>query len=178
MNIHLLPYKFEVAPLLRELDAHPALWDEYRWRTEHPRSPHRDCSDIWCRYNALENLGPRFNDEHESVWYPVVDSLPSVKTISEEIAEYRQQPLAGVLITKVPSYGQVYPHIDRGWHAENTDKVGVLVWGNRRQHFCFDETHFVCEQGESFWFRNQSPHWVVNPTDEDRITLIVCLRKH
>ncbi len=178
MNISALPCAFNVEPLRAELEAHPEAWDRHRWRTEHPRSPHRECSDIWCRYNAIENYGPRFNDEHEGVWYPVAEQLPSAREISEALSAIRGQKLAGVLLTKVPARKQVYPHIDRGWHAESTDKVGVLIEGNRLQRFCFEGVAHGCEEGECFWFANQAPHWVLNDTDQDRVTLIVCLRRH
>lgn len=177
MNILALPYRFNIEPLRAELAEHPEAWDQYRWRTEHPRSPHRECSDIWCRYNALENLGPHFNDEHESVWYPVSEKLPSARAIAETISAIRMQPLAGVLLTKIPSRKQVYPHVDRGWHAETTDKIGVLIEGNRLQHFCFEDAAHGCDEGDCFWFTNQAPHWVFNDTPEDRVTLIVCLRR-
>lgn len=178
MNISALPYTFNVESLRAELLEHPEAWNQHHWRTEHPRSPHRECADIWCRYNALENFGPSFNDEHEAIWYPIAEVLPSARTIAETIATIRAQPLAGVLITKIPPHKQVYPHADRGWHAENTDKVGVLIEGNRLQHFCFEDTAHGCDEGECFWFCNQAPHWVLNATSENRVTLIVCLRKH
>lgn len=178
MNITPLPYAFDVKPLREELAAHPEAWNQHRWRTEHPRSPHRECSDVWIRYNALENLGPHFNDEHESVWYPIVDQLPTARRISETVADLRHQRLCGVLITKVPAGGKVYRHIDRGWHAENTDKVGVMVEGNSDQQFSFDDSSHRCQAGECFWFCNQAAHWVYNDTGDDRVTLIVCLRKH
>lgn len=178
MSIAALPYSFNVEPLRAELRAHPESWDQYRWRTEHPRSPHRECSDVWVRYNALENLGPRFNEAHEAVWYPIAEHLPTAREISEAVAAIRGQSLAGVLLTKIPAGHQVYPHIDRGWHAENTDKVGVLVEGNSLQHFCFGDVSHGCNEGDCFWFSNQSAHWVLNDTSEDRVTLIVCLRKH
>lgn len=177
LSIEALPIALSVQSLRAEIDAHGDIWDRYRWRTEHARSPHRECSDIWVRYNALENFGPKFNDEHESVWYPVAEQLPAARALSESVAALRAQELAGVLVTKVPAGKQVYPHVDRGWHAENTDKVGVLVAGNRAQSFCFDDIDHRCEAGEAFEFRNDVPHWVLNPTDEDRITLIVCLRR-
>ncbi len=176
--IEALPFSLSVTGLREELSAHPDVWDRYRWRTEHPRSPHREVSDIWCRYNALDNLGPNFNDEHESVWYPVVDKLPSVPLLCDAVmAQLDNRELAGVLITKVPAGKQVYPHVDRGWHAENTDKVGVLVQGNLGQSFCYDGIQHRCVAGNCFLFENQVSHWVENPTAEDRITLIVCMRR-
>lgn len=179
MNIGPLPFVLDVAPLQRELAAHPEVWNEYRWRTEHPRSPHRDCSDIWCRYNAPENFGPHFNAAHESVWYPVIEKLPAARDLTDAVMGCIDgEHLAGVLITKVPAGKQVYPHADRGWHAESFDKFAVLIEGNREQSFCFEGAEHRCEPGECFTFCNQQMHWVLNPTDRDRVTLIVCARRH
>lgn len=178
MKIGSLPFAFSVQSLQEELAANVALWNEYPWRTQPKHSPHREASDIWVRYNSLENLGPHFNDEHEAVWYPAAEIIPSARRIAETIADLRGQDLAGVLITRIPPGAQVYPHIDRGWHAENTDKIAVLVRGNRAQRFCFEDATHTCDEGDCFWFVNQYPHWVKNDTDKERVTLIVCLRKH
>jgi hypothetical protein len=173
-----LSFSLDVAPLRAQLAEHHELWNAYRWRTEHPRSPHRECADIWCRYNALENLGPRFNDEHESVWYPVIDTLTAVPALCTSVIDKMPgRALAGVLVTKVPAGKRVYPHADFGWHAENTEKVAVLIDANRDQTFCFEGIEHRSVTGECFAFNNQTPHWVENPSDEDRVTLIVCLRR-
>lgn len=179
MNIAALPFALNVEPLQAELAAHPEVWDEYRWRTAHPRSPHRECSDVWCRYNAIENLGPHFNAPHASVWYPIIEKLPAARDLSHAVmAAVSGKQLAGVLITKVPAGKQVYPHTDGGWHAESFEKFAVLIEGNAKQSFCFDGAEHRCDAGECFTFNNQAPHWVLNPTDRDRVTLIICARRH
>lgn len=179
MNIAALPFSLNVEPLRRELAEHPEAWNEHRFRTEHPRSPHRECADVWCRYNALENYGPRFNDEHEAVWYPVTEKLPAVRDLTDAVlACVGGEHLAGVLITKVPAGKQVYPHSDRGWHAESFEKFAVLIDGNRQQSFCFEDMEHRCAAGDCFTFNNQAVHWVLNPSAEDRVTLIICARRH
>lgn len=178
MNIKRLPFSLDVGRLQAELAAHPEVWGQHRWRTE-GSSPHRECSDVWVRYNALENFGPHFNDEHESEWYPVADVLPAAVHLTNQIYTLVDgSELGGVLITKVPAGKQVHPHTDRGWHAEHYEKFAVLIAGNPEQKFCFRDGAMGCSRGDCFWFRNDVPHWVLNPTAEDRITLIVCARIH
>lgn len=178
MNIKLLPQQFDVTALLAQLKEHPEIWNEYRWRTEHPRSPHREVDDIWVRYNSIENIGPHFNDEHEAVWYPVVEKIPGVKDLVSQVMEaFGGEQLGGVLITRVPPGKQVYPHVDLGWHALHYEKFAVQLKGNSSQAFCFSGEKLSALPGEAYWFNNQSSHWVVNPSDEDRITLIVCMRR-
>ncbi len=178
MNIQLLDYSFDVWPLAQQLAQHPDLWGQYPWRTEHAKSPHREVSDIWVRYNALENLGPHFNDAHESSWYRVIEQLPASVDLAEQVMERMDaQTLGGILITKVPARKQVYPHIDTGWHALHYEKIAVQIAGNLEQAFNFEGERVSALPGESYWFNNQAPHWVTNPTDEDRMTFICCIRR-
>lgn len=177
-NISLLDARFDVGPLLADLAAHPEVWNEHRWRTKHPRSPHREVSDIWARYNALANMGPSFNGPHEAVWYPVIEKLPSVKTLVFDVMRMVEgERLGGVLITKVPSGKQVHPHVDGGWHALHYEKFAIQLAGNLEQSFCFENERLSALPGELYQFNNQAPHWVLNPTSADRVTLIICIRR-
>jgi hypothetical protein len=176
-HIRLLDFVLDVTPAKAAL-AH-ARWDEYRFRTEHPKSPHREASDIWMRYNALANLGPQFNGAHISQWYPISYELPQARELAEAVAErIGAKALGGVLLTKVPAGKQVYAHVDHGWHAEYYEKYAVLVSGNEEQSFCYYDGAFHCKEGDVFTFNNQACHWVLNLTGIDRITLIVCARTH
>lgn len=162
-----------------ELEDHPEIWDEYAFRTQDKRSPHRECSDIWVRYNAIENLGEKFNDKHEAVWYRSSDKIPAVKRIcADMLSEIGADEFGGVLITRIPPHSQVYPHSDHGWHAEYYEKFAILLRGNAMQTFCFTDAEHRCEPGDSFTFNNQATHWVLNPTDVPRETLIICATRH
>lgn len=177
-NISFLEATFDVNPLRAQLEAKPHLWNQHRWRTEHARSPHREVSDIWVRYNSIENIGPHFNDPHESVWYPVIEDLPAARSLSEQMMQViGGQKLGGVLITQVPAGKQVYPHIDAGWHALHYEKFAIQVAGTMDQAFCFEREELCALPGQSYQFNNQERHWVRNESDEDRITLIICIRR-
>jgi hypothetical protein len=155
----------------------PRIWDVYPFRRG-PKSPHRELSDIWVRYNHIKNIGPHFNDEHESQWYPVVDEIPAAKTICEQLATDFNADLGGVLITKIPPGKQCYPHIDQGWHAHYYEKFAYQVQAHPDQSFNVETEVLHTRSGDLFWFDNSHTHWVENPSDEDRITMIVCLRRH
>lgn len=118
------------------------------------------------------------NQAHESVWYPVVEAIPSVRFLTEQMMGLvGGKELGGVLITKIPAGKQVYRHIDGGWHAEHYEKFAILVQGNPEQEFCFEDSSLRCREGDSFTFNNQFYHWVTNDSPEDRITLITCIRR-
>lgn len=166
---------------LEELDNHPELWNEYEWRTENARSPHREADDIWLRYNALENFDPEhpqaFNNEHKSVWYPSAEKLPAIRYIVETVAhDLQAHTIGGVLITRVPAGKQIYWHQDGGWHAGYYRKFLVVLRGNHEQSFEFENEQMFSEPGDCFEFQNEYPHRVLNPTDKERISLIICLR--
>jgi hypothetical protein len=171
---------FDVSALQAQLVDAP--WNAIRHRTEHPQSPHREVSDIWVRYNPIENYHgdmSAFNAEHEPEWYPVSRQLTEAERIAQAISvQFQALSLGAVLITKIPAGGQVYPHVDQGWHARTFEKFAVQVRGNDRQAFHFENEDLVTHDGDLFWFDNAYPHWVTNDSDEDRITLIVCLRRH
>lgn len=170
---------YDVSELQTQLAAHPEVWDTLRMRTEHPRSPHREASDIWVRYNPIENYTgdvQAFNSEHVAEWYPVCEVLTEAKRLASQISrDYGAEQLGGVLITKVPAGKQIYPHADVGWHARHYSKFALQIQGNDRQRFKFEGEELITRDGDTFWFENSYPHWVTNDSDEDRITMIVCI---
>jgi aspartyl/asparaginyl beta-hydroxylase (cupin superfamily) len=86
--------------------------------------------------------------------------------------------LGFVLLTRIPPGAQVYPHTDKGWHAVNHQKFCVSVKANKSQAFCFEGEEMRTEAGDVFTFDNSHPHWVTNESDEERISLIICVRAH
>lgn len=181
-HLRLLGYRFDVSGLQRELAAHPEVWNEIPLRTrQYKNSPHREIDDIWVRYNPLRNFKgdwKDFNGDHPAEWYPVSNKLTWAVTLAQDLAELLdRQSIGAVLITRVPPGKQVYPHIDGGWQAENHDKYIIQVKSARGQSFNFEGESLDVATGGCYWFDNSAPHWVLNPTSEDRISLIVCLRR-
>jgi hypothetical protein len=196
---HLRPvvYGLDVAPILEELAAHPRLWNQYTLRTTFEYSPH-GVDDIWVRYRPWMEweslvagktvgdvtelrthlIGRFVGEPHESVWYPAIDALPSVRALVFELMRHVEaERLGGVLITRIPAHGEVSPHIDRGWHAEYYEKIAVQLKSAPGQAFCFADGRFECEPGTVYAFDNSFSHWVENPTEEERMTLIICVRR-
>lgn len=182
MHLRMLKERaFDVSRLQDQLTYQPELWNTIRHRTEHAQSPHREVSDIWVRYNPIENYEgdmQAFNAQHTPEWYPVATQLPEAMRIATELQQQVMGQLGAVLITKIPAGKQVYPHIDQGWHARHFEKFAVQVKGNSEQAFHFTDEDLVTRDGDLFWFDNAYPHWVTNESSQDRITLIVCIRRH
>jgi quercetin dioxygenase-like cupin family protein len=170
-----------VAGAVAELSAHPNLWGQQTARLG-AGSPHRASTDIWLRYRDVDAYVAehgtemsRFCDEHESVWLPPSRLLPACVGIAKRIAGER--PLGGVLLTKLPPGRRIERHTDSGWHAEAHDKLYVAIQVAPGMKFCWDDGAISATDGDVYWFRNDVPHWVENPTDTDRISMIVCVRK-
>jgi hypothetical protein len=172
----------DTTALMDQLNAHPEVWNTIKHRTANHASPHREVSDIWVRYNPIKNYSGdmgKFNSEHVSEWYPVVDQLPQAMALSLAIGiEFFAQSIGAVLITKIPAGKTCYPHIDQGWHARHYEKLALQVKGNHEQSFHVQDEVLRTEDGDLFAFDNSHTHWVLNPSDEDRITMIVCIRRH
>lgn len=169
----------DVRPLLAQMEERPELWDQFGWRKKIPGGPHAQMSDIWVRYNAIANLGPRFNDEHESVWYPAYHALPALAPMMSRLMELVEgKRIGGVLITRIPPGAGIARHVDRGWHVETFDKFYVSLKSAPGAKFiCYEGGLEVLEPkvGECWRFDNRLPHSVENESSEDRITLIVCI---
>lgn len=185
LALRLLPIKFDVSRLVNELSWSPELWDDFDLRTNHPQSPHREMGDIFVRYNARMNFnGDRqtFNAEHESVWWDAAARLPAAAEIVFDLMRFvHGERLGMVLITRQPAKATCYPHVDNGWHAQHYDKYAVQLQSAQGQFFHSQrpgETPISLETapGDVFYFDNAVPHWVTNPTEHGRMTMIVCIR--
>lgn len=179
--IELLPNTYAVAEAARELDACSA-WDLHTDRTARYGTPHEDVSDIWLRFRDLSEMGEDkvafFNGPHASTWYPCAKELPAVVELAGKVfRDVGGKELGGVLITRIPPGGEVKPHIDGGWHAGYYEKFAVQIKGNERQAFCFEGVELSATPGQCYSFDNSKLHWVVNDSEHERMTLIVCIRR-
>lgn len=131
----------------------------------------------FCAWDEEKTLG-QFNRPHKSVWYPIAYEIPDLMRIVLDVVSMAPPcTLGGVLITKIPPGCEVKPHADGGWHAEHyCMKHAVQLAGNKGQSFQFEDASLSPESGEVFEFDNSRVHWVTNDSQEDRITMIICMR--
>lgn len=182
--IRALGVRFDVAPLVKQLAANPNVWNRYTLRTQgYEATPHKAVSDVWVRFrdwSQFDGDPAKFaNTEHESVWYPCVHEIPAAWSLARRVFRtVGGKKLGGVLITRVPPGGEVKPHSDHGWHASFYEKFAVQIKGNKDQAFCFEGCELRPEAGDLYTFDNSKLHWVKNDSDAERITLIVCVRRH
>ncbi len=167
---------YDISPLREQLK-NQDVWNIHKDRLY---GPHSRVSDIWVRYRDFAEYDGRpefFSEPHTSVWYPVLHKIPAAFGLARKVRRNTGcQTLGGVLITKVPPGACVDWHVDGGWHATHYRKFGLQVMGNQRQAFQFEGEEVRANPGELYEFRNQFSHRVINESDEDRITMIICAR--
>lgn len=173
---------FDVSEVLAQLSEHPELWNAHKLRTERYGTPHKAILDIWVRFNDWSNYEGDSHAftmlPHESVWYPCADKIPAVRELVYQVFRHvAGEALGGVLITKIPPGGEVLPHIDQGWHAQHYEKFAVQLMGNKDQAFHFEGHELRPMPGDLYTFDNSLLHWVKNDSNEDRMTLIICIRR-
>lgn len=174
----------DVMPLRLALLQHPELWNQNAVRKVAPGTPHAAMSDIWVRYNddtECRKTGDysKFNDAHDPIWYPAYYALPQLRPlIFWLMSRVEATRLGGVLITKIPPGGRIAPHADKGWHVEHYNtKLYVVLQANPQCVNRVEDESVLMQAGEVWFFDNTKEHEVVNDGDDDRITLIICMRK-
>ncbi|WKJ88754.1 aspartyl/asparaginyl beta-hydroxylase domain-containing protein [Methylomonas montana] len=185
-NMFLLDQNVDVSQLAFELHTHPELWNADRERTSFSASPHRDCDDIWVRYNDKTPYVEKgdfsgFNDLHFPVWYPAYYQLPSLNALIWMLmGAVRGEHLGGILISRVKPGQKIHPHIDRSWHVDFYDKFNVCVKGAPGSAFIWtdDRETMPGRTGDIYHFTNSTTHEVVNESDQDFILLAICIRTH
>lgn len=171
----------DTTPLALQLQLRPDLWNQHNERKTYEGSSHTATSDIWVRYNDPAKLAEgyeAFTGEHDAVWYPAYDALPALRPlIFGLMARCEAVRLGGVLITRIPPGGRVLPHTDTGWHPEYYNvKLYVPVITNPRVVNRVGDERVVMAPGEAWYFDNTVEHEVTNDGEEERVTLIICLR--
>jgi hypothetical protein len=180
-NFMLLAGGIDVLPLALALQIQPELWNQHNERKEFDGTSHAGTSDIWVRYNDPKNLAygyEKFTQEHDSVWHPAYYKLPQLRPIVFSLmARCEAVRLGGVLITRIPPGGHILPHADKGWHPEYYNvKLYVPIQTNPQCINRVGDEHVVMRTGDCWYFNNLVEHEVINNGNDDRMTLIICLR--
>lgn len=173
-SIKVIAEGLNVAPIYWRILQHPELWNQYTQRTEHPDSPHYGLDDIWARFGPPESStdpGP-----HDSVWYPAADVLGLKEFCLDIMHAVGGVELGGVLLTRIKPGKICKPHEDHGWHAYRYDKFLVQIASAPGQSFNFPGISVETKPGDLAWFENQTEHWVINNSEYERVSMVVCIR--
>lgn len=83
--IELLPFIFQTDDLYELIKA-PSVWNEFKFRTQSPKSPHSEASDIYIRYMDPKLFGKlSASDKIDYIWYSKYECVPEVQKLCEEL---------------------------------------------------------------------------------------------
>jgi hypothetical protein len=176
---------YNVMPLQIALRRQTGLFGKHNQRCE-GNSPHRESTDIWIRYNAIENVtnvdkqlnsDHPANAEHRPVWYPAYYQLPDIRHLLFDLMRLVEgEELGTVLLVKIPPKQRIYDHTDAGWSAEYYEKYYIPIQSFEGNFFNFPDGSIIPFVGEVYWFDNSVTHNAVNDSNEDMVMLIATIR--
>lgn len=181
-NFHKISENEPIASLLAAVMRQPELWNQNDLRTTFQNSPHREVSDIWLRFNEVndlneENKSEKVIDNHESIDYPAFFLLPQARPLIFNLMRFVEgKRLGRVIITKLEPGKKVYAHMDSGDHAQYYDRYHIVLQNPNNSVFRAGDEILQMKAGEIWWFDNQAEHEVINNGYEDRIVMIVDIR--
>lgn len=161
--------------MLKDLEAHPELWNQHRYRTSN--DVHKQADDILLRCNDPDGTA----DWMENVNYPALFLLPACAYAMYTLAYMlRTDRIGRVIITRLAANGEIKSHTD------NRIIPGFCDYYNRYHialndapacvFYCGDE-FYTPKKGQIFQFNNALEHSVINAGESDRLTMIVDLKR-
>jgi len=172
----------ETRPLVLALWQQPHLWNQHTQRTTMPGSPVACCDDCFLRFQPLPGVTlhglPEVLDPHETYWYPAAQALPEARPLIFEAMRLVQgERLGRVIITRLPPGGHILPHNDADANSAYYHFMHLLLAGSAQTRFrCGDEVVLMLP-GELWLFDNLLEHELHNDGPEDRLSLIIAIKK-
>lgn len=176
-NFYRLIEGLDVTPLAHALHTRPGLWNRNALRREYPGTPHRECDDIWLRFQPEGMSEAQIVDAHESVNYPAMSELPMVRPIIFGLMrQVEGERLGRVLITRLAPGKRIYPHVDGGDHAAYYKRYQCAIQSLPGVVFRAGNEEVQFRTGDVWWFDNGAEHEVFNGSADDRLALIVDIK--
>lgn len=170
----------DVTPLHIALKAKPQLWNQNTLRTAHPSTAHSQADDIWLRFNEIEEGGDALSvvDDVMCVNYPALGEMPQARSLIYGLmARVEGEQLGRCIITRLKPGACIKPHRDEGVPATFYERFHILIQSKPGAIFRAGDEVVQMKTGEAWWFDNTQEHEVINNSDDDRITLIVDIRR-
>jgi len=168
----------DVKPLLNALAVRPYLWNENTLRTAHPASPHRQVDDIWCMFNAIPNDPTQVVDDCDVVPYRAWHEIPLLRPVILDLMRRVEGVRLGrVIISRLDPGKMIEPHVDQGAPATYYDRYHLVLQSQPGVLTQAGEEVIEVYSGDFLWFNNRVPHQIVNNSADDRIALVMDVRR-
>lgn len=169
----------DTIPVMNTLFRHEELWNQHRFRTTFPNTPHVDVDDIWLRFSdpsKLESTGTVIGD-NAPIWYPAVHQLPEVRPIILDLMRrVDAHELGRVLITRIKPGGRILPHRDDQGdyvHEKHRMRYHIVLQGLPGSLYRTGDETVCMLTGEVWTFDAFTEHEVLNNSTDDRVHLLV-----
>lgn len=156
----------------QELAISAPLWDAFTARQSFPGSAHADtkCIPLRGAFCASHFTDPKATRERT----PYANELPyTIALINRVIQQLNVDSVGNVMAVALQPGGVITPHYDGGEYADHFERFHIAVtspYGNWFQ--CGDET-VNPHRGDVFFFNHRLTHSAGNPSDKERVHLIV-----
>ena len=177
INFHQIASGVDVLPLSHALITNAALWNADPRRKTFKGSAHGAVDDILIRFSDKTEFSDVM-DSLDSSWQSAANYLPQVRPLIFDLARRLEAVEIGrVVITRLRAGERIDRHRDMGAYADAHHRYHIVLQGLPGSQFnCGDES--VCMRtGEVWWFNAQEEHEVINNSQDDRIHLLVDLKK-
>ena len=163
----------DIAPLVSELAAAPALWLADTSRQRKVRCQ-RDTQNIFLRV-AQKPLPPgakNANDVHETRVTRNAEHFPVTLAFCQHIADLEGGELGRVTLVALQPGGWVRPHVDTGEYYRARDRYHLVLKSPTGSPLSSGDEAVVMHEGELWVFDNKSEHEARNPAETARVHLI------
>lgn len=167
----------DVIPLVNALAVNPDLWNENTLRTAHPASPHSQVDDIWLMFNRVPDVPAELVDDCDVIPYRAWNVLPIQTLVLDLMRRVNGIRLGRVLISRLAPGAEIPAHVDQGAPASYYDRYHLAIQSSPGALNISGGETVTYRMGELFWFDNRAPHSVINNSADDRIALVMDVRK-
>lgn len=168
----------QVCALLHELSQHAELWNQYPLRTNAYGGPSGEVSDIILQYNNPLLINTAQWDEFECISYPPFLLLPKFQQmVMATMATFKGERLGRAFIAKLPPGGHIAPHVDGLRYCSYYKRYHIALQDNPNTLWRCGDEYFAPSVGDVYSVDNSKEHEVFNDGSEERITLVVDIKK-
>jgi len=169
-----IPFDFDPAQALQELDVLPDLWKQITARQDFPGSDHKDTETIYLRGPAKLDVPADYMAVGNAVDYlDNIEALPACEALLRDaLATIGATELGYVMVVKLKAGGEVTPHIDEGPYSDHFTRFHLVLSTNDRCKFSVWPELCRMKAGELWQFDHKSLHAFINNGDTDRIHII------
>lgn len=169
-----IPFTFDPAPLLQELDAYPDLWKQITARQDFPGSDHKDTESIYLRGpRHMETPADYMAVGNAADYLGNLEALPAASDLMRRALEAIGATEVGyVMAVKLKAGGVVTPHVDEGPYSDHFTRFHLVLSTNSRCYFGSGSEVRHLSAGELWQFDHKAQHEFLNHGHTDRVHII------